>query len=112
MRYIVELTDDDGRNCQVRLSIPWDTAGTDTTNSTWRVLNEGFIRYRSGGCFASGGRFESLSLRLIRAGEYGVTLNNFTSEILRTINSSGAGTIEQPWCLTFKPGRISWTLIE
>lgn len=112
MRYLVELTDDDGRSCQVKLSIPFDVAGADETNSTWRVKNKGFLKYRSGGCNVEGGRFESMRLLLIRAGEYGVTLDNFTSDILRTINDSGSGTVERPWCVNLKPGRISWTKLD
>jgi hypothetical protein len=112
MRYTVELTDDDGKSCTVNLSIPFDVAGTGTDNSTWRVANEGSIKFRSGGCEVAGGRFEELTLRLVRGTHYGVSLYSFTSKLIRTINSSGEGNIHQSWCLSFKPGHISWVLVE
>ena len=111
MNYKVELTDDDGKSCKVRLSIPWDTAATDTTNSTWSILEEGFVKFRSGGCSAVGGFATPLTLRLKRGNEYGIELFQFTDR-LRLVNSSGEGKIYQPWCLSFKPEHITWALIE
>jgi hypothetical protein len=53
-----------------------------------------------------------LELLLVRGNEYGISLSNFTSGVLRTINSSGEGEISQSWCVGFKPGHITWAQIE
>ncbi len=111
MHYIVELTDDDGRSCKISLSIPWFVVWTDVTNSTWRVLDEGFVRFRSGGCEAIGEAFSPMELRLVRGNEYGIQLFTFTSKH-RTINSSGEGHIHFKWCVSFKSRHITWALIE
>lgn len=112
LKYLVELSDDDGKTCQISLSIPFDTAGTNKTNSTWRVKDEGLVRFRSGGCSVAGQFATPLELRLARGNEYGIQLYEFASAILRTINDSGEGYIYQSWCVNFKPGHITWALIE
>jgi hypothetical protein len=112
MNYKVELSDDDGKNFRINISVPFDIAGTDSENSSWRVETEGFIKFRSGGCGVGGSGWATpLELRLARGGQYGVKLTNFT-DWMRLVNQSGSGYVYQSWCVGFKPGNMTWVLID
>ncbi|MEP6900655.1 MAG: hypothetical protein ABJA66_02830 [Actinomycetota bacterium] len=110
MRYEVEIMDSDGSGCRIRLSLPLIKNNTDQTNSTWHILDEGRLKFRSGGCQITGKTGESGNLRLW-VGDLGViaTLFNFAS-MWGIANDSGSGEISQPGVVTIKPGKISWTL--
>ncbi len=113
MNYTVELSDVDGNACKVKLSLPIYKVDTNKTNSTWRVLDEGAIKFRSGGCHAgsNGGWATPLSLQLLTGDNWIINLSEFTDS-LRLVNSSGNGEIVQAGCLSFKPGKITWALLE
>lgn len=112
MKYTVELSDSEGTVCKVKLSLPINKVDTNKTNSTWKALDAGALKFHSGGCAVAGAGWASpLTLRLMRGDEYGVVLTEFTDS-LRMVNDSGSGTIYQGWCLSFKPGAITWALID
>ena len=113
MDYTVELSDVDGNACKVKLSLPIIKVDTDKTNSTWRTLDQGAIKFHSGGChtWGSGGFFSALNLELLVGDSMIITLSEFTNGA-RMVNSSGNGEILQPACLSFKPGKITWALLE
>ena len=115
MNYIIELTDDDGNSGRIKVSLPLFKNYADTGNSTWKVLDEGFFKYRSGGCRikSSTGRTESgvtgdLYLFVNPKAGWGVKLDDFIDEF-SLLNSSGGGRVQQPWVVNFKPGSIGWT---
>ena len=115
MNYTVELSDVDGNACKVKLSLPLLKRDTDKTNSTWRVLDEGAIKFRSGGCrvwvWGIGGWASPLNLDLLIGDNWIIKLSEFTDS-MRFANSSGTGEIVQSACLSFKPGKITWALLE
>lgn len=113
MDYTVELSDVDGNACKVALSIPFFNVYTDKTNSTWRTLDKGAIKFHSGGCqaWATKARLSSLNLALLVGESSIINLFEFTDS-LRFVNSSGNGEIVQAGCLSFKPGKITWALLE
>ena len=112
MKYIVELNDDDGKHFQIEMHLPWLSSTADTGNSTWKVLNEGFIKYRSGGCdVIKEWGFGPTDIRLILGEHWGIKFFKFI-DTPGLVNSSGAGEIMQPWVVNFKPGTFGWTLIS
>ncbi len=114
MDYTVELSDVDGNACKVALSLPLLKDIIDETNSTWRTLDKGAIKFNSGGCLAvkfEKTSFSRLKLRLLVGEFYIITLFKFTDR-LALVNSSGDGEIVQTACLNFKPGKITWALLE
>jgi hypothetical protein len=116
MKYVIELSDIEGLSCRISLSLPIRKVATDRDNSTWKVLDEGFLKYRSGGCEIRSsvpGRTYPVTgnLRLCVGNYHGVILNNFTSE-WALVNDSGSGYIYQPWVKNCKPGEIGWVLLE
>ena len=113
MNYTVELSDVDGNACKVKLSLPIIKVNTEKTNSTWRTLDQGAIKFHSGGCQASGtgGWFSALNLELLTGDTYIIILSEFTDGA-RMVNSSGNGEIVQVACLSFKPGKITWAVLE
>lgn len=112
IRYRVEITDSDGNSFRVQLSLPLDIAGTDPANSTWSVADEGFLKYRSGGCSGVGAFAEPLDLGLLRGRkEYGVVLYQFTDWV-RFVNDSGDGRVAGSWAGSLTPGDITWVLLD
>ena len=112
MDYTVELSDVDGNACKVKLSLPILKVDTDKTNSTWRTLDQGAIKFHSGGCRTAGpGFFSRLNLELLTGDSLIINLSEFTDS-MRLVNSSGTGDIVQSACLSFKPGKITWALLE
>lgn len=63
MRYVVEISDEDDNTFQVALVIPWITRDINDGSSSWRVLDEGFLRYRTGGLQGAGGGWGGLGGR-------------------------------------------------
>lgn len=112
MKYVVELNDVDGNHFQIEMHLPWLSNTTNVGNSTWKVLNEGFIKYRSGGCKAfKGFGLEPTNIQLVLGEYWGIKfLKLFDSADL--VNSSGSGEIVQNWVVSFKPGKFGWTLIS
>ena len=112
MKYVVELNDVDGNHFQIEMHLPWLSQSTALDNSTWKVLNEGFIKYRSGGCEAEKtARVGPTDIHLVLGGYWGIKFFKlFDSAGL--VNSSGSGEIAQPWVVNFKPGTFGWTLIS
>lgn len=111
MKYKIELNDSDGNSCKIQVSLPLIKVNARPTNSTWRVLDEGFFRKRSGGCnmirteLAGDG-----DLQLIVGQAYGVTIQSFIDGI-SAANDSGEGYAEPDFCLNFKGGYFTWALI-
>lgn len=113
MKYTIELSDADGNACKVALSLPVLKVDTDKTNSTWRTLDKGCIKYNSGGCQAWGpaGWAQAGHLSLLVRDSWIVNLTEFFDSF-RIVNDSGGGEIVQSACVSFKPGTISWALLE
>ncbi len=115
MNYVVEIGDQDGKTCKLSLTMPLIKSTANQGNSTWRVLDEGFIKYRSGGCFLNNpddtGWASSGNLYLVYGETYGIVLNVFVDG-MRLVNDSGGGIIYQAWCVNFKPGVLNWVLIS
>ncbi len=112
MKYVVELNDVDGNHFQIEMHLPWLSSTTDLGNSTWKALNEGFIKYHSGGCdHVKKGGFEPADIYLFVGEYWGIKFLKFFDSA-GLVNSSGAGEIMQPWVVSFKPGAFGWTLIS
>ena len=112
MKYVVELNDVDGNHFQIEMHLPWLSSTTNVGNSTWKVLNEGFIKYRSGGCNATKETgFGPMEIQLVFGGYSGSSFFKFFDSA-GLVNSSGSGEIAQPWVVNFKPGTFGWTLIS
>ncbi len=116
MKYIVEISDVKGLSCRVSLSLPLRKVGTTVENSTWKVLDEGFLKYRSGGCeiYSSVPGYRANvtgDLYLCFGGYYGVILYRFTSE-WALVNDSGSGEVLQSWVKNCKPGTVGWALLD
>jgi len=112
--HVVKLTDENGLSCRVRLSLPFLQNGTDPYNSGWKVLDEGFLKFSSGGCHAvdtkPGDIFTDGNLLLCSGQYHGVNLYEFLGSSGWT-NDSGGGVVYQPWVVNCKPGRITWALL-
>jgi hypothetical protein len=90
-------------------------------DGSWKVSDEGFIKFRSGKArprWSGNGDLTTRDL-LILGGEgvksydgrdlFGMQLFEF--EDLLSVNDKGEGFIIQPWAIAVTPGRIKWTLI-
>jgi hypothetical protein len=116
MKYIVELSDIEGLSCRISLSLPLRKVAANRDNSTWKVLDEGFLKYRSGGCeirsAVPGKRFDVRGNLYLCVGDYhGLILYDFTDE-WTLVNDAGSGMIYQPWVKSCKPGDIGWALLD
>ena len=112
MKYVVELNDADGKHFQIEMHMPWLSTTTIPENSTWKALDEGFIKYHSGGCMA--GKEKGLhptDIVLIAVEHWGIKFFKFF-DYAGLVNSSGSGEIVQSWVVNFKPGKFGWTLIS
>lgn len=88
----------------------------------WKVLDEGFIRYRSGKTksrFTENGDLTTSDLLILGPGgiktydgndRFGMQLFEY-ADVLSS-NSEGEGFVIQPWVLALTPGRISWRVIS
>lgn len=113
-KYVVELSDVNGLSCRVSLSLPVLKNGTDPYNSSWKILDEGFLKFRSGGCHmvdTTPGNIITDGNLLLCAGQYhGVNLHRFVGS-LGLANDSGMGVLYQPWAVNGEPGQITWELL-
>lgn len=111
MKYKVEISDESGNVCRVKLSIPFVIRTIDESNSSWRISDEGLIKYRGGSCSAERQYYASpTDLYLRRSNSWGIALYEFT-DWATLVNESGTGTIRQHWCVTFVPYHITWVLL-
>ncbi len=113
-QYTVQISDMDGNACNIRLSLPLAKNWTSPKNSTWRVLDEGYLKFRSGGCGLQfvGGITGTANLYMVVVAKqgYGIKLNDFL-DTLGMANDSGDGSLAQPWVTGMKPGAIGWALV-
>lgn len=117
-QYTVQISDMDGNACNIRLSLPVFKQFSSSENSTWRVLDEGLLKYRSGGLKITGsagggfGKAQTGNLRMFVVEKYGagVFLYDFLDE-WSLANDSGSGFLAQPWAISMKPGAIGWVLV-
>jgi len=131
MKYKIEMSDSDGNKCRFKVILPFDSNAATLTDSKWNVLDEGYIKHRSGKCksvSSDGSWFGACDLYLYRLKKgymtsgtpvkdwghnknvWGITLYEFINWA-NCINDSGTGTILQSWCLILKPYHINWTLV-
>lgn len=113
MEYIVELSDSEGKSCRLKLDLPVIKANTNVKNSKWKVLDEGCLKFRSGGCKAIGEWCSPLHLLFYANPEktYGIILYEFTDS-LRIVNDSGNGRLTIEWASGLAAGDISWVVLE
>ena len=113
MRYVVELNDENGKHFQIELHVPFISGDSNPSNSTWRALEGGFIKFHSGGCRAGkGGELipKPTSL-LLASGSTMVAVLDDVFDRLGFVNSSGSGIIGFGCQLNFT-SRFNWTLIS
>src|SRR5262245_55761000 len=102
MKYLVEISDDNGDSCRIRLSLPLNKARTNPDNSTWHVVDEGCLKYRGGGCQLQGyGVGQPADLQLARGGTYGVVFYEFLDG-QSWANDSGTGWLFPRWATGLK----------
>lgn len=112
MKYIVELNDVDGNHFQIEMHLPFFSFDAEVGNSTWKTLDEGFVKYHSGGCYATKEKGHvPINIFLLMNGLYGIRFFELFDDN-SFINSSGKGMAEQSWVVNFKPGGFGWTLIS
>jgi hypothetical protein len=120
MHYTVELSDVDGKAVRVRLTLPLRPTRPTVDNSTWHVLDEGMIKFRSGGCLEGeviviGGPSQR-ALNLSRGAndasiDIGVQLFDFQNA-KGEIRGAGNGSIVQSWVVALKEGDLTWAVID
>ena len=119
MKYIVELTDLDAKSCRIQLTLPFAKKKTYPGNSNWRVLDEGFFKYRTGGCNIispgnkAGFTLERMDLHLVFGNEDNtlIVFKEFI-DIYTIVNDSGSGDAYQYNCVNFTSGYFGWVLLE
>lgn len=113
-RHTIQLTDSEGSSFAIYISqnmshliSPQGAAGS------WRSFEEGYIRHNSGALWWSqaAGTATMKHLVLLSSGYWGLRLHEFYSAFYGT-SDSGSGLVLQQWVLSFKPGRITWVLLE
>lgn len=118
MNYVVELLDEDGKACRIKLALPLFKGFANKGNSTWRVLDESFFRYRSGGCRIRGPVGEDSQFYVngdlyLYVGDTKWAYFPAFIDKMGLVNSSGEGEI---WLkeavISFRHAPFAWTLIE
>lgn len=123
MKYTIEISDQDGKACRISLAFPLIKSQARPNNSTWQTLDQGLIKFHSGGCGLFGikgshlfetdggaGFFGSAFLTLFVGKKPMIQLDEF--EKWNGLNRAGEGKIAQAAVLSFKPGNITWVLLE
>jgi hypothetical protein len=116
-KYVLEISDWEGNSGQVQLSLPFYKKDAMLDNSHWRVLTEGFLKFRSGGCrmrSATGNEY-----MLTAKGDLELCVGKTRSIYLiefcdgwGAANDSGEGYIQQWACGQCKPPKVNWALIS
>jgi hypothetical protein len=112
LEYKVQISDRDGQSFRVRLEIPFISTTTNPNNSSFRVLDSGYIRYSSGGCNAakdSGPNPTDIQFVVFKSS--GLCLNAMF-DWAGFVNSSGDGKLSPSWATGAKAGPINWVLLE
>ncbi|HUS06422.1 MAG TPA: hypothetical protein VMZ52_09010 [Bryobacteraceae bacterium] len=121
-RHIVEISDEVGTSFRLLVDIGRVGLGAaSSTRGTWRAVDKGAIRYNSGTAkyFSStqmgGGTDVDQDYYLAlysspQAVGWGIMLNEYAGRVL--VNDDGMGRLAQQYCITLKPGRISWVLAD
>jgi hypothetical protein len=123
MKYTIELIDENGKSGKLQLSLPL-LADDTLDNSTWRVLDEGVFRYRSGGCMQQANKesgiwignssfFGRSDLFLFIGKSPWAVLREFY-DVKGFVNSSGEGWLGMKEAvISFKPDAdFAWTLLD
>ena len=115
-KYVVELVDFKGLRCRVKLSLPFFQNGTGPDNSSWEVLDEGFLKVRSGGCLmvdTTPGNIITNGNLLFLTGQQNYICVNLYSFVgsLGYANDFGTGIAEQPWVVNCDPGHLKWAVV-
>ena len=112
MEYKVELSDSGGQSFRVRLEIPFISTTTNPKNSSFRVLDSGYIRYSSGGCNAAKkGGPNPTDIQFVVFDRSGLWLNAMF-DWAGFVNSSGGGKLTPSWATGAKAGPIQWVLLD
>lgn len=121
MIYTMEISDWNGTTCQIKLDLPFFN-NIRPWNSTWQVQTEGGLRYRSGGLSIRRCTTPNMGtlMRFVRGvndyWEWGMEVYGFVNGgdyyYYESRNTSGSGTLHQPWTIGLKEGPISWILVD
>lgn len=111
MKYVVEISDADGNAVRVSLSIPFLSQTTGPSNSSWRALDEGMLKYRSGWCGHAKAWGLGPTMIQLAVGKYGGVNLDAMFDGAGLVNSSGSGNAQQWFCVGLKPGPITWALV-
>jgi hypothetical protein len=90
-------------------------------DASWKVSDEGFIKFRSGKARPRSSTNGDVTTRdLLILGELGARsydgndsfgMQLFQFEDVLSVNEKGEGFIIQPWVIAVTPGRIKWAVI-
>lgn len=91
-----------------------------TKNAHWKVIDEGFVRFRSGAVRTRSSNNGDLTTRdVLILGKEGIEaydgrdlfgMQLFEYEDLLGVNEKGEGFVIQPWVVSLTPGRIRWEI--
>jgi hypothetical protein len=107
---LVDINNTYDQSFQIYLEVEFDNYD----KGRWKTLQEGYIRFPSGWSERSKSAWTVATwhIKLCSKEEntWGIRLNDFID--FWGPNKKGDGLLLQPWCVSFKPELIYWTLIE
>lgn len=109
MAYVVEISDENDTTFRVALVIPWNLKTINDGSSSWRVLDEGFLRYRTGALLGDSEPWSPLAAYLVHAKHWGLIIDGLFDKY-RLVNSAGAGVVAQPWCIILSRATLAGRL--
>lgn len=106
--YVVSISDEENNTFTVSLKFDNRTH----SEGTWKTLSMGAIRAKTGilALKKSLGTLTTYHLHFVVGDYWGIRLNDF--EDILSVNDEGMGYLAQPWVISLKPGRISWSLLS
>jgi hypothetical protein len=112
-KYIIKIEDAKGKPFRIEIAIPF-VPKIGPHRGTWRAIDQGFIRYSSGGTHwvpVAGHNGEGdLYFFLNDYPPFGMTLeklHNFWG-----VEDMGVGMVPQDWVLACEPGQVKWEVVK
>jgi hypothetical protein len=106
--HLLDISDVDGKAFRISIELPLNYRTTNQRNSSWRVLDEGILKFRSGGCLFKGITTDDIFLFV--GDEAGLSIFRLFED--NALVTTGSGEVRQSWCVQLKPGRITWVLLK